>query len=78
MRKSNPLGSKFKNIVNEMAGIIIWLEIQEGKDCMHKEMFSEKFGGTAACVMRGIRNTSMFKHHISEKDDDDNEEIGES
>ena len=42
---------------------------------MHNEIFSEKFGGTTACVMRGIRSTSIFKHHISEKDDDDNEEI---
>ena len=37
--------------------------------------FSEELGGTAAWVMRGVRNTSMFKHHISEKDDDDNEEV---
>ena len=27
--------------------------------------------------MRGVRNTSMFKHHRSEKGDDDNEEIDE-
>ena len=52
MRKSNPLGSKFKNIVNEMAGIIIWLEIQEGKDRTYKENVSEELDGIASCVIR--------------------------
>ena len=40
-------------------------------------MFPEELGGTSACVMRGVRNTSKFKHHTSEKDDDDYEEIEE-
>ena len=57
--------------------MILWLEIQEGKDRMHKEIFSEELGETSACVMRGVRNTSKFKHHTSEKDDDNNEEIEE-
>ena len=40
-------------------------------------MFSEELGGIAACVMRGVRNTSIFKHYTSETDDDDNEQIEE-
>ena len=34
MRKSEPRGSDFKNIVDEITGIIFWLEIQERKDRM--------------------------------------------
>ena len=36
MRKPGPLGSKFKNISDAMTGIMLWLEIQEGTDCMRK------------------------------------------
>ena len=61
MRKPEPLGSEFNNIVDGMTGIILWLEIQEGKDRMRKEIFSEELGRTATCVMRGVINTSTFK-----------------
>ena len=63
MRKLEPLGSELQNIVDGMIEIILWLEIQEGKDRMRKEIFSEELGRTATCVMRGVRNTSTFKYH---------------
>jgi len=30
-RKLDPLGTEFKNIVDEMTGAMLWLEIQEDK-----------------------------------------------
>ena len=77
MRNLEPLGSEFKNIVDVIIEIILWLEIQEGKDYTYKEIVSEELDGIASCVIREVRNTSMFKHHTSEKYDDDNEEIEE-
>ena len=41
------------------------------------EVFSEELGGTVACGIRGITNTSAFKHHTREKDIDNNEEMEE-
>ena len=39
MIKSEPLGFDIKNIVDGMTGIILWLEIQERKDRIRKEIF---------------------------------------
>ena len=40
MRQIEPLSSEFKDIVDGMTGIMPWLEIQEGKNRMRKEIFS--------------------------------------
>ena len=52
-RKSKPLGTEFKNIVDGLTGVMLWLEIQEGRDRMRTLDYNE-LGGTAACVMRGV------------------------
>ena len=35
MRKPEPLGFDFEDIVDGMTVLTLWLEIQEGKDCIH-------------------------------------------
>ena len=42
---------------------MLWLEIQEGKERMRKQEYSQLLGGTAACVLRGVIEVSKFKHH---------------
>ena len=61
-----------------MTGLILWLKIQEGKGRMRKERFSEELGGTSDCVMRRVTKTFKFRYHISENNQDDNEDMEES
>jgi len=37
MRKPQPLGTEFKNLVCGISGIMIWLEVQEGKYRVRKK-----------------------------------------
>ena len=43
-----------------LSGVMLWIEIQEGKERMRKKEFSE-LGGTAACTIRGVNATREFK-----------------
>ena len=58
-RKPEPLGTEFKNVVDGIAGNIIWLEIQEGKERMKNKQF-QNLGSTAACTLRGVCATRNF------------------
>ena len=75
MRKPEPLGTEFKNIVDGMSGIMLWLEVQEGKQRMSKLPHTKELGGTAACVVRGVE--AMQDHQyvddldLPTNDDDD-------
>ena len=66
------MGTEFKNIVDGMTGQMLWLEIQEGKDRMKTKEFQGRLGGTAACVMRGVK-TSEDLEHIPNFDQNDEE-----
>ena len=72
-RKSEPLGTEFKNIVDGMTGAMLWLEIQEGKERMRQREYTQDLGGTAACVLRGVKDTAHFKHH-PDNDIEDNDD----
>ena len=52
MRKPEPLSSDFKNIVDEITGVMMQLEIYEGKDCMYANTFSKQLSGTAPSSMK--------------------------
>ena len=58
-RKPEPLGAEFKNLVDGLSGEMMWLEVQEGKDRMKKKPY-QNLGGTAACVMRGVKESCDF------------------
>ena len=62
-RKPEPLGTEFKNIVDGMTGAMLWLEIQEGKERMRQREYTQDLGGTAACVLRDVKDAAHFKHH---------------
>ena len=56
MRKPEPLGTEFKNIVDGVTGAMLWLEIQEGKVRMSVKEH-QRLGSTAACVVRDVQAT---------------------
>ena len=57
-----------------MSGIMLWLEIQEGKERMRALEHTQALGGTAACVLRGVNATSTFTH-IEDATIEDDEDI---
>ena len=77
MRKPEPLGTEFKNLVDGLSGHLVWFEIQEGKERMKKKEFSN-LGGTAACVIRGVKASQDLKHlpFVLEEDSIDHDDGG--
>ena len=51
-RKPKPLGTEFKCIVDADTGVLLRLEVQEGKEQMEKQAHFGELGATAACVKR--------------------------
>jgi hypothetical protein len=51
-RKPRPLGTEWKCICDGDTGLMLYLEVQEGRDPMRKARFSAEQGCTAACTMR--------------------------
>ena len=60
-RKPEPLGTEFKCVVDGFSGVMLWMEVQEGKERMRQKEFSS-LGGTAACTLRGVKATRDFKN----------------
>ena len=54
MRKPKPLGTEFKTAVDADTGIMIYMEIQEGKDPMRGKEHAPELGVTSACVLRVV------------------------
>ena len=65
-RKPEPLGTEFKNIVDGVTGMWLWLEIQEGKHRRSSKPFQE-LDSTSACVMRGVKRVSEFRPFLLKK-----------
>jgi hypothetical protein len=51
-RKPRPLGTEFKSAADGVSGVLLWLEIQEGKKAMQTKPLVSKLGSNAACAMR--------------------------
>ena len=52
--KSELLGTEFKNVVDEITGAMLWLELHKGKTRMANKDH-QKLGSTAACVICGVK-----------------------
>ena len=52
MRKPKPLGTEFKAAYDATTGIMMHLEIQEGRDAMRQKAHVADLGVTSACVQR--------------------------
>ena len=53
-RKLNPVGTEFKNIAEGMAGVMLWMELQEGKVYMYTKEY-HYLGSIAVCVVQGVQ-----------------------
>ena len=73
--KPKPLGTEFKNVVDGMSGVMMWLEIQKGKDQLRALEHTQSLGGTTVCVLRGVNATCTF-NHIEDATMEDDEDIG--
>ena len=62
------MGTEFKCVVDGLSGLVLWLEIQEGRDRMRSKEYQE-LGTTAACTMRGVKGTEGY--NIFEQQDDE-------
>ena len=51
-RKPKPMGTEFKCAADGRHGLMLFLEIQEGKDAMRRAPFRNEMGAGAACAMR--------------------------
>ena len=51
-RKPRPLGTEFKCVADGLSGVMLWLEIQEGKKAMEKNALVKSHGANAACALR--------------------------
>lgn len=71
------MGTELKNIVNSMNGVMVWLEIKEGKNCMRALKNSQALGGTVACILRGVSVKCTFtRTEVPSMEDDDNIDSG--
>ena len=52
MRKPENLGTEFKCVVCPVTGVMMFLEIQMGKDLMRHTKYQQELGATAACGLR--------------------------
>ena len=78
VRKSQPLGTYFKNLVYGIPDVILWSGIQEGKEKVIKKEFF-RLGATAACVMRGVIDiASGYSYIESPKDESGSDDTDES
>ena len=52
VRKTEPLGIKFKTICCVLPRIILYLEIQHNKVCIQEQQHYHKYGATTRCLLR--------------------------
>ena len=51
-RKPKPLGAEIKSLCDGVFGCMLFLELQEGKVCMARKPYCDRYKATAAYTMR--------------------------
>jgi hypothetical protein len=72
-RKPEPLGAEFKAICCAVTAMMIWIELQRGRDAMRAAEFAATSGVTAACTMRGARDSKRYVGYGDVDEDDPND-----
>jgi hypothetical protein len=57
-RKPEPLGTEFKCVADAETGIMLFLEVQRGKEGMRQEKYYKEHGTTMSCTIRLVEGTS--------------------
>ena len=68
-RKPKPLGTEFKNVADPETGILLFLEVQRGKEGMRESKYFELFGATMSCTLRLVEGSSYSGQCIKERSD---------
>jgi hypothetical protein len=71
-RKPEPLGAEFKAICCAITAIMLWIELQRGREGMRASDYAAASGVTAACTMRGARDS---KRYVGDDDEADPKEV---
>jgi hypothetical protein len=71
-RKPEPLGAEFKAICCAASAMMIWIELQRGREPMRASDYAATSGVTAACTMRGARAS---KRYVGDDEDADPNEV---
>ena len=74
-RKPQPLGTKFKVVCDSRTGIMIYVEIQRGKDGMSDAKYNKTMMKTAACTARLIEGTRTEEEALEQTRDERSDEI---
>ena len=77
-RKPGPLGAEFNAICCVVTAIMVWIELQHGREPMRAAEFATKSGVTAACRIRGARDSKRYVGvgvGVGDDDEDDQNEV---
>jgi hypothetical protein len=76
-RKPEPLGAEFKAVCCAATSVMVWIEPQRGRDAMRAAEFGAGSGVTAACTMRGARDSKRYVRFGDDEgpDEDDPNEV---
>ena len=70
-RKPKPLGTEFKCIADSKTGVMIALDICEGKEAMSKKELSKELGNSTSTTLRlmdkGIHHANYDSEHSDEQ-----------
>ena len=67
-RKPEPLGAEVKNLCDGVSGVMLHLEIQEGKTRMAAKKYCQKYKATTACTVRLCDLGGLSEKNLREED----------
>ena len=59
LRKPKPLGTEFKTMCDADTGVMMWVEVQEGRTAMRQKTYSRELGTTCATVVRAMESSAI-------------------
>ena len=70
-QKPEPLGTEMKSVCDSVTGILLFLEIQRGKDGMANMPFVNDMIKTAACTARLMQGSKLTYDNAATSDSED-------
>ena len=68
-RKPEPLGAEIKNLCDGESGVMLFMELQEGKDNMEDFDFVGTYSKTTACTLRLAKGAGLDEHQHRREED---------
>jgi hypothetical protein len=67
-RKPEPLGAEVKNLCDGLSGVMLYLELQEGKTRMAAKKYCDEYKATTATTLRLADFAGLGEQHLREED----------